>query len=94
MKTTKYPRGWDEARVRRVIEHYESQTDEDAAAEIESGLTRITMEVPAPLVPIVREIDYPSQGCKLPVYRSDSNIAVTTLDIASDQSFVDFVESC
>ena len=36
------------------------------------------------LVPIVREIDYPSQGCKLPVYRSGSNIAVATLDIASD----------
>jgi len=56
MKTTKYPRGWNEARVRRVLEHYESQTDEEAAAEIESGLTRTTMEIPAPLVPVVREL--------------------------------------
>ena len=56
MKTTKYPRGWNEARVRRVLEHYESQTDEEAAAEIESGLTRTTMEIPTPLVPVVREL--------------------------------------
>ena len=28
-KQNKFPPGWDEARVRRVLEHYESQTDED-----------------------------------------------------------------
>jgi hypothetical protein len=56
MTTKKYPRGWNEARVRRVLEHYESQTDEEAAAEIESGLERTTMEVPTALVPVVREL--------------------------------------
>ena len=56
MTTKKYPRGWNEARVRRVLEHYESQTDEAAAAEIESGLERTTMEVPTALVPVVREL--------------------------------------
>ena len=56
MTTKKYPRGWNEARVRRVIEHYESQTDEEAAAEIESGLESTTMEVPRALVPVVREL--------------------------------------
>jgi hypothetical protein len=54
--TNKYPRGWNEARIRRVIEHYESQTDEETAAEIEAGLASTTMEVPTALVPVVREL--------------------------------------
>ena len=37
MTTEKYPRGWNEPRVRRVLEYYETQTDEEAAAEIEAG---------------------------------------------------------
>ena len=56
MTTKKYPRGWNEARVRRVLEHYESQTDEEAAVEIESRLQSTTMEVPTALVPVVREL--------------------------------------
>jgi hypothetical protein len=28
-----YPQGWDEARIRRVLAHYEQQTEEEAAAE-------------------------------------------------------------
>ena len=52
----KYPKGWNERRIRRVLAHYESQTDEEAAAEIESGLERTTMEVPTALVPVVREL--------------------------------------
>jgi hypothetical protein len=56
MTTEKYPSGWNEARVQRVLEHYESQTDEEAAAEIEAGLDRTTMEVPRALVPKVREL--------------------------------------
>jgi len=56
MTTQKYPSGWNEARVRRVLEYYESQTDEEAAAEIEAGLERTTMEVPRGLVPVVREL--------------------------------------
>ncbi|MEX0781561.1 MAG: hypothetical protein WD557_02855 [Dehalococcoidia bacterium] len=30
------PEGWDEAKVRRVLEHYDNQTDEEAAAEDEA----------------------------------------------------------
>ena len=56
MTTKKYPRGWNEARIRRVLEYYESQTDEEAATEIESGLESTTMEVPTALVPVVREL--------------------------------------
>lgn len=56
MTTEKYPRGWNEARVRQVLEYYESQTDGEAAAEIKAGLESTTMEVPYALVPTVRQL--------------------------------------
>ncbi len=56
MTTQKYPRGWNEARVQRVLEYYDSQTDEEVAAEIEAGLKTTTMEVPRALVLAVREL--------------------------------------
>ena len=56
MTNEKYPRGWSEARVRRVLEYYESQSDEEAAAEIEAGFKSTTMEVPVGLVPVVRQL--------------------------------------
>lgn len=52
----KFPAGWNESRVRRVLDHYESQSDEEAAAEIESALANTTMQVPKSLVPVVREL--------------------------------------
>jgi hypothetical protein len=55
----KYPPGWDEARVRRVLEHYESQTDEEGVAEDEAafeGTNDTTMIVPSDLVPVVRKL--------------------------------------
>ena len=54
-----FPTGWDEARVRRVLEHYEAQTDEEALAEDEASFeatTHTAMEVPVELVPAVREL--------------------------------------
>jgi hypothetical protein len=52
-----YPEGWDEARVRRVLEYYENQTEEEAAAEIASATPGCTlMDVPHKLVPIVRQL--------------------------------------
>jgi hypothetical protein len=54
-----FPPGWDEARVRRVIDYYETQTEEEAFAEDEavfSGRHHTLMEVPADLVPIIREL--------------------------------------
>ena len=57
MKTTKFPAGWDERRVREVIDYYESQTDEEAAVEHESALAGPTlMEVPSELVSVFREL--------------------------------------
>jgi hypothetical protein len=54
-----YPAGWDEERVRRVLNHYESQSDEQAVAEDEAAYeatTQTTMGVPVELVPAVREL--------------------------------------
>ena len=38
MKQTKFPPGWDEERVRKVLAHYEEQTEEAAVAELEEVL--------------------------------------------------------
>lgn len=59
MSESRLPEGWDEDRVQRVLDYYESQTDEEAAAEHDaahrsSGHT--LMEVPVELVPVVREL--------------------------------------
>lgn len=59
MKQVRYPAGWDAERVCRVLEHYESQTDEEAVAEDEAAYeatTHTAMEVPVELVPGVREL--------------------------------------
>lgn len=59
MKQAKFPPGWDEERVRRVLAHYEEQTEEEAVAEDEAAFadeTQTVMEIPNELVPIVREL--------------------------------------
>lgn len=56
MTNEKYPREWPEARVRRVLEYYESQSDEESAAEIETGFKSTTMEVPVGLIPVLRQL--------------------------------------
>jgi|HubBroStandDraft_1064217.scaffolds.fasta_scaffold97539_2 TIR domain len=38
MSQNKFPAGWDEDRVRRVLAHYEGQTEEDALMEDEAGV--------------------------------------------------------
>ena len=43
MNQSKFPPGWDEERVRRVLAHYEDQT-------------QTFMEIPNELVPVVREL--------------------------------------
>lgn len=55
----KFPKGWNEARVRRLIRHYENQTDEEAAAEDEAlfeDAKHTFMQIPVKLVPAVRRL--------------------------------------
>ena len=59
MIANKFPPGWDENRVRKVIEHYETQTEEEAVAEDEAAYedtSQTIMEIPNALVPNVREL--------------------------------------
>ena len=58
MSENKFPPDWDEAKVRRVLAHYEAQTGEDALAEDEAGVqpSETVMNIPHELVPKVREL--------------------------------------
>ena len=59
MKQRDFPPRWNEERVRRVLAHYDDQTEEEAVAEDEAAFddqTQTVMEVPKELVPIVREL--------------------------------------
>ena len=53
------PRGWDDARVRRVLRHYEKQTPDESCSEDEAAFghsSRTLMKVPARLVPAIRKL--------------------------------------
>jgi len=59
MKQSEFPPGWDAERVRKVLEHYESQSEEEAVAEDEAAFEakgETVMEVPSELVPTIREL--------------------------------------
>ena len=64
-KKSTYPPGWDEARVHRVLAHYEEQTEAEAVAEDGAAFesqTQTSMEVPVELVSVVRELIAKHQG--------------------------------
>ncbi|MFH1146400.1 MAG: hypothetical protein V1736_01680 [Pseudomonadota bacterium] len=59
MNKTRFPKGWDEEKVRRVLEHYEAQGEGEALAEDEAAwedMTQTTIDIPVELVPAVREL--------------------------------------
>ena len=59
MRKNQFPTGWDEERVRRILAHYEMQTEREAVAEDERAFKKrgqTVIEVPIELMPIIREI--------------------------------------
>jgi hypothetical protein len=58
MKESKFPKGWDEARVKNLLASYEAQTDEEAVAKDEAAVesSETVMNIPYDLVPRVREL--------------------------------------
>jgi len=59
MKKSRFPDGWDEERVNKVLAHYEGQTDEEATAEDEAAWedrSETFIEVPTILLPTIREL--------------------------------------
>jgi hypothetical protein len=58
-KRNRFPKGWNEARVREVLDHYESQTEEEAVAEDEAAFRsrdQAVMVVPKRLVPAITKL--------------------------------------
>jgi len=65
MRQKRFPPGWDEDRVRRVLAHYEDQTEEEAVAEDEAAVRepdQTVMEVPTTLVPAIRALIAKHEG--------------------------------
>jgi hypothetical protein len=55
----RFPAGWDEARVRRLLSHYESQTEEEPVADNEAALeddSQALVLVPKELLPEVQKL--------------------------------------
>jgi hypothetical protein len=55
----KFPPGWDEERVQRVLDHYATLSEEAALVEDEAAFEapgHTVMVVPRDLVPAVREL--------------------------------------
>ena len=56
---SRLPPGWDDDRARRVVAHYEGQSEEDAVAEDETVLNdenQAVFKIPRELVPAVRKL--------------------------------------
>jgi hypothetical protein len=59
MNKTEFPQGWDEAKVKKLIEHYENASENELTAEDEALLEvsgQTTMVIPDTLVPAVRDL--------------------------------------
>jgi hypothetical protein len=59
MKSSNFSPGWDEEPVRKVIDHYERQSEDEAVAEDEAAYEDASctlMKVPKELVSKVREL--------------------------------------
>ena len=59
MKRNRFPAGWNEARVQRVLKHYEQQTENEAVAEDEASFQlrgQTVMVVPKRLVPEITRL--------------------------------------
>jgi len=59
MSQAELPPGWDEEKVRKVLGHYEEQTEEEATAEDEAAFedrAQTFIEVPNDLVPEIRSL--------------------------------------
>jgi hypothetical protein len=58
-KQNRFPPGWNNARVQRVLDRYEAQSDIEAVAEDEASYrstTTTVMKIPVKLVPAVRAL--------------------------------------
>ena len=64
MSHSRFPEGWDEQRVRELLTFYAAQSEDEAVAEDEAGVSPsdTVMNIPHDLVPIVRDLIAKRQG--------------------------------
>ena len=58
-RKTRVPRGWNEARVRKVLAYYEGQSEGEAVREDEAAFkppSHTAVKVPRRLLPVVRRL--------------------------------------
>lgn len=61
-----FPSGWDETKVKKVIDFYDKQTEDEAVAEDEAiadTVEQTMMQIPNNLVSAVRELIARNQAC-------------------------------
>jgi hypothetical protein len=60
MSESKYPSGWNAERVKRLIDQYESMSEEEQAAEDEAAVEekqgQTVVTVPDELLPAIRQL--------------------------------------
>jgi len=59
MSQAEFPAGWDEERMRKVLNHYENQAEEEATAEDEAAFEdgdQTFVKIPNDLLPEVRSL--------------------------------------
>ena len=60
MNESKYPAGWDAERVKKLIDYYESLSEDEEVAEDEAGASegqgQTVVAVPEELLPAVRRL--------------------------------------
>ena len=60
MSKTKFPAGWDEDRVKKLIEQHESLTEEEQVAHDEAAVSeqkgQTVITVPETLLPTIRQL--------------------------------------
>ena len=59
MDKNKFPDNWDENRTKRILAHYEAQTEDEAVLEDEAMFEQseqTLIEIPVELVPAVRAL--------------------------------------
>jgi len=58
MSEQKFPAGWDERRVKALLEHYENVSEDEQVAEDEAAQAdeETVVSVPAELLPAIRQL--------------------------------------
>jgi hypothetical protein len=60
MSEQRFPNGWDESRVKKLIAHYDSLSEEEQVAEDEAAVSeqggQTVITVPDTLLPTIRQL--------------------------------------